>query len=105
MRTNKKTPKTITHINENILFLSKLQKEMNEHLMAVANAYRNMPELRQKAYDEGMPGDTQEFYGPLFDLKAAAGSLVTLASHIKAFADVLLAKPPEEWEAADIFKK
>lgn len=97
MKTGKNTPKVIVHLDTNINFLWNLQRELKFRLKTLNDAHKHLTELREKAFDEGIPLSNAVFYGPVFDLKAGALGLVNLAGNITDFADELLSKQPEDW--------
>jgi hypothetical protein len=97
MKTGKNTPKTIVHLDTNINYLWTLQRQMKAHLKAINTAHKNIPALRKKADEDGVPGSNEAFNTPIIGLQEDCDHLITIAENIRAFAGQLLTHNPEEW--------
>jgi hypothetical protein len=98
MKTGKTTPATIKHLDNDIDFIWHMQRVMKAHLKAVYNAHKNIPALRQKASDDGVPGSSEAFNLPVVELREDCDRLILVAQTIKAFTETLLAHEPEDWK-------
>lgn len=93
----KEIPQTIIIIRQNLDNLWELQRKMNADLMGVVHSYQNIPAIRQKAFDDGIPGSNEGFNWSIVELQETARTVIEVSECIKALAEVLLSQNPEDW--------
>ena len=103
MRITKKTPKTIGYLNSNIGFVLTVRQTMENHLKAISAAHRNIPALRKKASDDGVPGSPEAFNLPVIELQEDCDRMIRLVENIKRLTTTLLERDPEDWNNRYIY--
>lgn len=58
---------------------------------------RDLPAMRQRAYDAGVPGSNEEINTPLVEISEACYTAIDRIRGINATVQLLLSKEPEEW--------
>ena len=83
------TPTSLKAINGNIRRLSEAKQRLLMGLKLAVAAHENREALKQKMYDDGVPGSNEPFVTPLLLIEDEADFLIQLAQGIKNHSQVL----------------
>lgn len=98
VKTNKHTtPNAIICMNAIIDHMWGVHRGLKQQLRTVNSTHKNIPALRQKASDDGIPGSNEAFNLPLVNMQESANAMIALSERLKDFAEHLLSKNPEDW--------
>jgi hypothetical protein len=91
------TPLLLKEINAALKQIIDTHQRMLTDLSVSANSSKNIPQLRQKAWDAGIPGSNRDFNIPLSDLNTKAQRVKILADQIIDCTKLLSNMEPEDW--------
>lgn len=96
-KTGYKEPKSLVDLNQQIQGLHASMNTLASLRRGIVKAHKNIEQIHQQAYEDGVPGSLESFYTPVFALEDSIDDLVNYLNGMKASCLALRSSDPEIW--------
>ena len=96
-KTGYKEPQALVSLSKQIQAFSMMAHPLAQLRRDIVRAHKNIPALRQKTWEDGIPGSNEPFVTPIIALEDGIEETIRFLQNMKADCAQLRNTDPENW--------